>query len=64
MTPERWAAMTTAANQDEGHAWLAFGVGVAVGAVVLWFIVGGVVWWRNEQLTRAKQRTFDGRTWR
>ena len=64
MTPERWSAMQTAANTADGHDWI---VAVGYGGLVL-FLVGwcvlAAIWWRNEMQRRAKERTFEGRTWR
>lgn len=64
MTPERWSAMQTAANTADGHDWIvAVGWGALIVFLAAWCVLA-VIWWRNEQLTWAKQRTFDGRTWR
>ena len=64
MTPERWAAMQTAANTADGHDWI---VAVGYGALVV-FLLGwcvlAVKWWRNEKAKRSKRATFEGRTWR
>lgn len=66
MTPEHWRAMETAANRAEGSAWLAFGVGVACGALVLFVLWGTWRAWRDWQERTIKERTFGGRreTWR
>ncbi len=77
MTPEKWSAMQTAANQSDAHAWIVvvgWAVVIAAGIVVTMIATAGavrtVMWarwrWAQHQETRRDRlwTGSQGRTWR
>ena len=64
MTPDKWSAMQTAANQADSREWIvAVGWGALVVFLAAWCVLAAI-WWRNEMARRSKRATFEGRTWR
>ena len=77
MTPQRWAALQTAANRQDAHDWITV-VGwaaviaacVALVAVAVLGVVHVAMWarWRRSQWQEARSDRMwngsEGRTWR
>lgn len=77
MTPDRWAAMQTAANRQDAHDWVALvgwaaviTIAVLLTVVAVLGVVRIVMWarWRWDQWQEERSERLwtgsEGRTWR